>query len=199
MSNKIQSLDDIAPMKESQEGGGSSSAHQAEYNEGKQLLERGETGLAAVALHNALIGFEEEQDENGIANAANQLGLVCLQHTEYEKALTHFKRAEEICRKLDDPLSLTWLAKQFVIVYSELGQYQEARNRCLDLLDIYRANNDPRGSVETLEKMAEIYLESGDKEKAADAYVTIASIHRNFKHAKIADEYLQKAEDLQKE
>lgn len=197
MSDKIQSLDEIAPMNQVQQGA-NESPHQAEYNEGKQMLERGETAQAAVALHNALIGFEEEQNENGVANAANQLGLVCIQRQEYEKALSHFQRAEEICKKLEDPLSLTWLAKQFVVVYTGLEQYKEALGRCLDLLDNYRANNDPRGSVETLEKMAEIYIQAGEKEKAADAYATISSIHRNFKHAKIADEYLRKAEELQK-
>lgn len=196
MSDKIQGLNDIAPMQDNQQNV-SNSAHKAEYDEGKQLLERGETGLAAVALHNALVGFEEDQDENGIANAANQLGLVCIQRKDYEKALNHFQRAEEICRKLDDPLSLAWLAKQLIIVYSELGQYQEAQNRCLDLLENYRINNDPKGSVETLEKMAEIYIKADNVEKAADTYRTIASIHRNFKHGKIADEYMQKAEEVQ--
>ena len=196
MSDKIQSLDEIAPMNKSKQGG-KESPHQAEYNEGKQLLENGETGPAAVALHNAMIGFEEEQNENGIANAANQLGLVCIQRQEYEKALSHFQRAEKICQKLDDPLSLAWLTKQFIVVYTALEQYKDALGRCLDLLDYYRANNDPRGSVQTLEKIAEIYIKTGEKEKAADAYKTIASIHRNFKHGKIADEYLQKAEELQ--
>lgn len=197
MSDKIQSLDEIAPMNQNQQAG-DKSPHQSEYNEGKRLLESGETGPAAVALHNALLGFEEEQNENGIANAANQLGLVCTQREEYEKALSHFQRAEEICKKLDDPLSLTWLAKQFIVVYTALEQYKEALDRCLDLLDYYRANNDPRGSIETLEKMAEVYIQAGEKEKAADVYATIASIHRNFKHTKIADEYLHKAEELQK-
>lgn len=198
MSEKIQNINEITPMgSNSQEV--ADTPVQTDYNQGKALLERGETAAAAVALHNALIGFEEKNDEKGMANALSQLGLACIQRGDTDKALAHFQRAEEICRGLGDPMSLIWLAKQFVVVYTSAEQYKEAINRCLDLLDHYKANNDPKGSVEILEKIAEIYLQSGEKAKAADVYTTIASIHRNFKHTKIAESYLEKAEKLEQE
>lgn len=198
MSDKIQNINEIAPLNNNSEGTAETPL-QAEYNQGKALLERGETAAAAVALHNALIGFEEKGDETGMANALSQLGLACIQRGDTEKALAHFQRAEEICRGLGDPMSLIWLAKQFVVVYTAAEQYKEAINSCLDLLDHYKANNDPKGSVEILEKIAEIYLQSGEKAKAVDAYTTIASIHRNFKHTKIAESYLEKAEKLEQQ
>jgi Tfp pilus assembly protein PilF len=52
--------------------------------------------------------------------------------------------------------------------------------------------------VAVLEQMADIYQMAGNKEKAADAYRTIASIHSNFKHKDIAQSYLDKAADLEK-
>ena len=168
MSNPIQNIKNIAPIEESKAEQGSKDPAQADYLEGKGLLERGETGLAAVALHNALIGFEERNDENGIANAVNQLGKVCLMRKEYDKAIAHFKRAEEICEKLGDPLSLLALAKQFVVAYTEAGQYKEATSKCLHLLDLYSANNNPKGSVEILENLAEIYLRAKEKSKAGN-------------------------------
>lgn len=185
-------------MAEGPQGGAAGDPAQAEYNEGKALLERNETGLAAVALHNALVAFEEKNNENGIANASNQLGNVCLRRGQYDKALVHFQRAEEICRKLGDPMSLVALSKQFILVYTATEKYKEALARCLDLVDLYQANNDPKGTVETVEKMAEIYITMNDAGKAADAYRTIASIHRNFKHEKIAAGYIEKAEELEK-
>lgn len=197
MSEKIQNINEIAPMGSNKET--ADAPVQAEYKEGKALLERGETAAAAVALHNALIGFEEKNDEAGMANALSQLGLVCIQRGDADKALVHFQRAEELCHSLGDPMSLIWLAKQFVVVYTAAGQYKEAIDRCLDLLDHYKANNDPKGAVEILEKIAGIYIQSGEKAKAADAYTTIASIHRNFKHTKIAESYLEKAEKLEQE
>ena len=70
------------------------------------------------ALHNALLGYEEKGDETGIANASNQLGHVCLARKEFEQAQKHYQRAWEICEKLQDPMSLIALQKQFVAVYS---------------------------------------------------------------------------------
>jgi tetratricopeptide (TPR) repeat protein len=198
MSDKIQNINEIASINTHREGAADTPL-EAEYNQGKALLEKGETAAAAVALHNALIGFEEKHDEKGMANALSQLGLACIQRGDTDKALAHLQRAEEICRGLGDPMSLIWLAKQFIVVYTAAEQYKEAINRCLDLLDHYKANNDPKGSVEILEKIAEIYIQSGEKTKAADAYTTIASIHRNFKHVKIAESYLEKAEKLGQE
>ncbi|HKJ66067.1 MAG TPA: tetratricopeptide repeat protein [Desulfopila sp.] len=198
MSNNIQNINDISPMSGSVDEQVVNDPVQAEYQQGKKYLQQGDTAQAAVALHNALIGFEEQNDQNGIANASNQLGNACVQRREYEKALDHYLRAEEICRQLGDPLSLMALSKQFVLVYTELGQYKEAVARCLDLLDRYRANNNPQGTVDVLEKMAGIYIQSGDTDKAADVYRTIASIHKNFRHEKMAESFLQKAEELEK-
>lgn len=195
MADKIQKFDDIAPLDQSQQAEVDTPA-QAEYEEGKALLERGETAAAAVALHNALMGFEEKNNDKGIANASTQLGLACIQRGDHEKAIGHLQRAEEICNNLGDPMSLVWLSKHFIVVYTATERYKEAIDRCLDLLDYYKANNDPRATVEILEKMAEVYLESDDTSKAADAFETIASIHRNYRHTKIAQSYVEKAEEL---
>ena len=70
---------------------------------------------AAVAFHNALFGYEEKGDENGIANASNQLGHVCLARKEYEQAKRHYQRAWEICEKLQDPMSLIALSKSYLV------------------------------------------------------------------------------------
>ncbi len=197
MSNPIQNINNIAPVAEDKSDSANTDPVQAEYIEGKALLEKNELGLAAVSLHNALLGFEEQENDNGIANASNQLGNVCLQREEYDKALQHYKRAEDICLGLDDPMSLLALSKQFILAYTGTGQYKEALERCFDILDLYQANNNPKGTVEIMEQMVEVYLSSGDKSSAADAYRTIASIHKNFKHEKIAAEFLKKANELE--
>lgn len=197
MSDAIQNINDITPLAEDKKVDEDLDPVQAEYIEGKAYLEKNEPALAAVALHNALLGFEEQQNNEGIANASNQLGNVCLQRKEYENAAEHYRRAEEICSQLDDPMSLVVLSKQFILVYIGSEQYEEAIERCLDLLDLYQANNNPKGVVEIMEQMAEIYLLQGDKVRAADSYKTVASIHRNFKHEKIAAGFLNKARELE--
>jgi tetratricopeptide (TPR) repeat protein len=198
MSKTVQPMQAIAPMQDGKKPEAPVDPVQADYNKGKEFLQKNELSQAAVAFHNALIGYQEKGDQQGIANASNQMGHVCLARGEYDHALAHYNRAWEICDKLDDPMSMLALSKQFILVYRGQGQFKKAITVCLDLLDKYHGNNDPQGTVNVLEQMAEIYIKAGDKEKAADTYRTVASIHANFKHKNIAEGYLQKAREIEK-
>lgn len=150
-----------------------------------------------MAFHNALRAFEEKNNQDGIANASNQLGNVCLAKGEFEKALQYFQRTWEICDRFDDPMSLLALSKQLVSVYRGLGDRKKALETCLDMLETYHLNNNPQGTVETMESIVEIYLDQGEKKKAADTFRTIASIHANYNHKTIAESYMNKARELE--
>lgn len=196
MSNPIQSLDSIAPMDNSKTEKESDPV-KAEYEEGKAFLENKNYGQAAVALHNALVGFEEKSDESGIANASNQLGDVCVAREEFDTALTHYQRTLEICEKSNDRMSILSVMAKMVDANRGLEKYDVAVTLSFEILDLYRDNRDPQGTVETLERMADIYIAKGEKLKAADAYRTISSIHKNFKHDNIATKFIEKAEALE--
>ena len=195
MTDNLQSIDAIGSVDKSQPAKPSDPL-QAEYEEGKKYLENQEYGQAAVALHNALVGFKEKNDEAGIANASNQLGHVCLARNEYENALTHYQKAFDICDKSNDRMSVLAVLKKIVEVQKSLKKYDLANESNLAILDHYQDNRDPQGTVTTLEEMAEIYLLAEKKDKAADAYRTIASIHKNFRHETIAAGFMKKAERL---
>lgn len=198
MISKLQDINSISSAPENSQDKKVSDPVQAEYEEGKRFLENNDTGQAAVALHNALLGFEEKKDQNGIANACNQLGLVCLARNEYKKALVHFKRVYVVCDASNDRMSLLAVSKQFVAAYRGLGEYDKAIGKSLDMLDWYQDNRDPQGAVETLELLAELYSDAGNYSRAADAYRTAASIHKNFKHESIAGKLVEKAIKLEK-
>ena len=197
MKSTLQDIQSIAPMSGTKTGGDDDLVR-ASYEEGKRFLESQNYAQAAVSLHNALLGYEERDDEAGVANASNQLGHVCLARQEYATALKHYQRAWDICVKLHDEMSQIALQKKFVETYCGAGELRKAVEACLDLLDRYYQNNDPRGTVELLEQMATIYISAGETGKAADAYRTIASIHRNFKHLSMAENFDKKAEDIEK-
>lgn len=169
----------------------------AEYEEGKAFLENKNYGQAAVALHNALVGFEEKADESGVANASNQLGDVCVAREEFDTALTHYQRTLEICEKSNDRMSILSVMAKMVDANRGLEKYDVAVTLSFEILDLYRDNRDPQGTVETLERMADIYIAKGEKLKAADAYRTVSSIHKNFKHGNIATKFIEKAEALE--
>lgn len=197
MKAKLQDINSIAPVSGPNAAGKTADPVQSDYEEGKRWLENGEYAQAAVSLHNALLGYEEKNDEIGVANASNQLGHLCLAKKDFETALKHYQRVWDICEKLQDSMSLMSLLKNFVPAYRGMKQYRQAIDTCLDLLDRYHDNNDPQGTVTVLAEMAEIYQEAGQRDKAADAYRTIASIHRNFKHLTTAESFAQKAKELE--
>lgn len=170
----------------------------ADYAEGKRFLDNGNLSQAAMSLHNALLGYEEKGDKGGIANASNQLGHICLAKEDFVGAENHYKRAWDLCKEFDDPMSLFALNKKFIEVYRGLKDYDKAVNICFDVLDVYHGNNDPRGTVVLLELLADIYIEADKKKKAADTLRTVASIHRNFKHKSTAESFIKKAEELEK-
>ena len=196
MSTPIQNINSIGPAGESPGKEDNRSQAQIDYEEGRGYVERGEPALAAVALHNALLGFEEENNQEGIANASNQFGHACLMRQEYDKALAHYQRAWEICESLQDPMSLLAIAKQLVEVHKGLKDFSKATELCFYLLDSYQQNNDPKNSVDVLEILADVYIAAGELEKAADAYKTAGSVHANFGHDKIAEGLRQKAAGL---
>ena len=86
MSTPIQDIKTIGKAEQVDPQEDTRSQPQKDYEEGRGYVERGEPALAAVSLHNALQGFEEEGNKEGVANASNQLGHACLQRKEYEKA-----------------------------------------------------------------------------------------------------------------
>ena len=166
---------------------------QADYDQGKELRQAGDEALAASCFHNALVGFEQDNNEKGIANASDQLGDICAAREEHEKANVHYQRAYDICDKENDRFSLIALQKKMAISKRALKQYDEAIKIYLNVIDIYSGYNNPAGTVAIMEELAKLYLEIGEKQKSADTYRTIASIHKNFKHNLQAQEFMDKA------
>jgi tetratricopeptide (TPR) repeat protein len=170
-----------------------------DYLEGRKLYSQGEYAQAALAFHNALRGFEEQGDEQGVANAADRLGDACLAREEYAMAIANYRRAFAVCEKEDDSFSQLYLNKKMAAAYRKLGDHEKALELLFDMLEHYRLTNNPKGAVEILVVIAETYAEQGDRARAADAYRSVASIHARFKHSRQAAEFNQRAEALEPE
>ncbi len=195
MSNQIQPAGSIGPaaVEKPKEDEALKDPAKADYKAGRDFVDKGEYSQAGIAFHNALKGFEEQGDEQGIANASDRLGDVCVAKEEYTMALDHFKRAYAICQKEKDIFSLVALNKKIAGVHKRLGELDTALSILFDIFDHYSQLRDAKGTVEILEVIAEVYSEQGENLKAADALRTIASIHANFKHTKQAREYEERA------
>lgn len=171
---------------------------QLDYEAGQEFLKNLEPAQAANAFHNALIAFELEGNENGVANAADKLGDICATRGDVATALSHYDRAYAICQKHSDRFSLFAIEKKKAKLMYDAKDYDQAIRLYSEVLDEYGALRNPQGSVDTLETLAEIYLATGDTSRAADAYRTVAAIHKSFKHSRHAERFLEKAAQVEK-
>jgi tetratricopeptide (TPR) repeat protein len=197
MNDPIQPLPSLAPQgAEPKEDPELTDPAKADYKAGREFLAKGEYSQAAMALHNALRGFEEQGNEQGVANAADRLGDVCMAREEYRQALEHFQRAQAVCEKQHDVFSILALNKKKGVALRRLGELDQALAMLFEIFDHESQLRNPKGTVEALEVIAEVYLEKGERQKAADALRTIATIHKNFKHTRLAEEYENRASQV---
>ncbi len=62
---------------------------QLDYEQGLEHLKNNEIAEAANMFHNALIDYEQENNEHGIANVMDKLGDICYGDKDFDKALDH--------------------------------------------------------------------------------------------------------------
>ncbi|QQG65700.1 tetratricopeptide repeat protein [Desulfobulbus oligotrophicus] len=201
MSNEfIQPLNTIGPMKEGGEIDNlDDNPARQDYRGGRKLLTEGNYVQAALAFHNALLGFEEQGDQVGVANASDRLGDTCLARGEYAMAIANYQRTASICETQDDSFSLLAVNKKMATAYRKLGDGEKALELLYDMLEHYRLIHNPEGAVATLTLIGETYEELGELPKAADAYRSIAGIHSRFKHDRLAKEFAERADALEQD
>ena len=199
MSTSIQPMNSIGPAdpEKAREEELKKDPAKRDYLQGREQFKTGDYNMAAMSFHNALKGFEEKGDEQGVANASDRLGDVCMEKQDYAAALENYRRAYAICEKEEDSFSILALNKKISALYRKQGELDKAMELLFDMVEHYQLTRNPKGMVEVMVVIAELYREKGDKAKAADTYRTISSIHKNFKHQRMAEEFAALAEELE--
>ncbi len=197
VSDNLQSLDSINPVEKPEEARKELTPARKDYLEGREKYKMGNYSEAAICFHNAIKGFEEEGDRIGKANAADRLGDTCMAIEDYEKALLNYQISQQVCQDEEDSFSVLSLNKKIAVCLRRLGRYDDALEILLDMIEHYYLTKNPEGTVKTLSIMAEVYVAAGKLDKAIDSYRTAASIHRNFKHKRKAEEFDALADNLE--
>ncbi|MEW6220872.1 MAG: tetratricopeptide repeat protein [Thermodesulfobacteriota bacterium] len=172
-------------------------AAKADLAAGQAFLAKNNLGQAASALDQALRGYRQAGDHAGIANVLVRLAEVATRGGQHDQALEHLQQALRICAAEKDAMSCLYVQQRQAACLRALDRTAEATAVYLEMLDTHSGHNNPGGAVEVLVSLAETYAEAGDTAKAADAYRTAASIHRNFRHQRTAEELLQRAAALE--
>ena len=104
-------MKDLGLQNQEQKQEGKSQAR-LDYEAGLEFLKNKETAQAANMFHNALIGFEQEKDINGIANATDKLGDICAERRDFDKASQHYDQVISICQDQGDSISVFSIDKK---------------------------------------------------------------------------------------
>ena len=110
---------------------------QLDYEAGQEFLKNLEPAQAANAFHNALIAFELEGNEIGVANAADKLGDICAARGDVATAMTHYDRTYAICQKHSDRFSLFSIEKKKAKLMYDAKDYEQAIRLYSEVLDEY--------------------------------------------------------------
>lgn len=184
------------PGEDGENEAGPKSQARKDYDQGIAHLDNKEYGMAANAFHNALTGWQEDDNQNGVANASDKMGDLLTEKGDYDKALEYYDKAYEICSTDFDRYSLISLENKKANVFAKLGRFPEAIELYMNLFDEYSGNRDAGNTVAILETLADLYINNDQKDKASECYTLMASIHLSYKHRKESEECEAKAAEL---
>ena len=203
VSDRIQPLNSIGPLNsekdKEEEKEKTDNPARKDYLKGRELYTAGKYSESAIVFHNSLKAFEEQGDEQGVANSSDRLGDTCMAMEEYGMAIENYERSLVICKKEKDSFSILSLNKKMAVVFRKMGRLDEAMELLHDMFEHYHLTNNPEGTVGVLTIMAEVYIAKGNIDQAVDAYRTVSSIHKNFKHKRRAEEFSRLADSLEQE
>ncbi len=97
-----------------------------DYEDAVTHLSKDDIAQAANMFHNAFIGFEKDNDINGIAKASDRLGDICASRKDFDGAKKHYDRALEICQKAEDAFSIFEIDKKMADLNAICGNHKTA-------------------------------------------------------------------------
>jgi len=153
------------------------------------------------------------------ATAYYNIGIICKNKGNYEKALDYYLKALSIKEEIGDKKGMAESYINIGIIHTDKGNYEKALDSYLKALSIKKEIGDKNGMAVSFhnigvihhnkgdfEKALEFYLKSlsikeeiGDKNGMANSYNNIGLLNTNLKKFAEARKYLKKSLQLSKE
>lgn len=132
----------------------------AEYTTAEQLA------------HQAFVIYEKYEDEAGLANVFETLGLIQWSAGVQATSLENLFKSLTLYRKLGDKVSEARTLNVIGLVYNRLGDFGNALEYLLQALPLHRELGDQVSEYRCIGNLGIIYAEHGDYETALQHYRT---------------------------
>jgi tetratricopeptide (TPR) repeat protein len=139
---------------------------------------RGDYPQARHHFGSSLAAQEAIDDLKGMSISNNNIGYVWQLQGEYERAITHYRIAEELGRKINLRYILAFAAINTAYAHYHLSRYADAERDCQAALEICRNTNDQRNIAQIEEMLGLIAYCRGQYAEALDHYAVTLGIHQ---------------------
>jgi tetratricopeptide (TPR) repeat protein len=137
------------------------------------------SGLSRVHFHQSKMESAQElgqraltmmtrlRDKRGMAQAHNDVGIVCTHEHKNQEAREHLDRSLQLWREIGDYFGLAACFNNRGLLASGEGQYAEARADYLQALAHFRRLGNRHGIARVFDNLSEVYLARNDLERAS--------------------------------
>ena len=149
----------------------------ASGNLGDISLARGNLSDAARALSDAIPGYKEMGDKDGVALTLADLAEVARQRGDLKAALAGLKEARRIAHEIDDKRAVAYALAGAGDVLVDQGDLQAARSSYQESLALRKGIGEKQSVAETELALARLSIQEG---RAADAETVIRKCKEQF-------------------
>lgn len=125
---------------------------------------------ADIHLENALKAYETLNDQQGLINCQNAMGVISYARADYTKAITHYEKAQELCRQIGWRYAETRQLTNIGNNYFDLGNYELARSYHQQSLIISREIDNREIEAISLDTLGLIAHHSGAFQEAVSYF-----------------------------
>lgn len=121
--------------------------------------------------HKQLVLAKQLEEPRWTGRAYNNLGIICYQKRNYDKALGYYKRSLDARLKEGDQKAISSCYNNIALVYEDMGQYPKALEYHIKALKVNRDIGYEGGIASTYNNLGNIYRQQGDYRKAQENYL----------------------------
>jgi tetratricopeptide (TPR) repeat protein len=142
--------------------------------------DRGDYPRSQEHFERSLRARDAADDLPGLIASHNNLGYLLQLQGHSERAIEHYRIAEELARKINLRNALVYIANNAADALISLSAYTDAEARCREALSLSQEMKDQKNIAQTHNTLGIVFYHQGEYEQALTAYEQALSIGRSL-------------------